>query len=592
MPNCCRRRPRQGWIGLALAFGLADAAMHSCPAQVQPELPVIRVQLQWFHQAQFAGLYVADALGFYEREGIAVDFIQGGTMIDGGETINPLTVLSLGGADVAVAWLSNALTHRRNGGDVVNIAQVFRRPATALVCWRDVGIRSPTDLRGRTIGVWNVGDQYQVAEWLRHHGVSASEVSIVPQRAEARDLIERQFDCGTVMTFNEYWTLLRSGISPAKLYIVRFADEGSGLLEDGVYATGASLADPVKRERLVRFLRASAAGWRYAQVHPEEALNITLIQAPLAVAAHQRRMLDTVLSLVEPRRQFGLLDLDAFARSVHIVGSGAGHPEGTAAAARKSWTHEIWLTAGLDGGAQRDLTPAVRHYFTQDVDSFWFYALILVGTVTFALSGFMQAVRRRYDIWGAFVLAMLPAAAGGTLRDLLIAGDRHPPFIFKDPIYITLIFAVVAIGFCISRVLSERVLDSPAFTRAMILFDTIGFASFTVVGAQVALMAGLGWYWIPFCAGLTCAGGGMLLDIVTGREPRTFQGELYEEIAVAGGLLLYVLLLLANRYEHTPWVVTGAIVTTLVVVFTTRILVVRYGIRSYRLGTPEPSSTS
>jgi NitT/TauT family transport system substrate-binding protein len=126
----------------------------------------------------------------------------------------------------------------------------------------------------------------------------------------------------------------------------------------------------------------------------------------------------------------------------------------------------------------------------------------------------------------------------------------------------------------------------------MILFDTIGFASFTVVGAQVALMAGLGWYWIPFCAGLTCAGGGMLLDIVTGREPRTFQGELYEEIAVAGGLLLYVLLLLANRYEHTPWVVTGAIVTTLVVVFTTRILVVRYGIRSYRLGTPEPSSTS
>jgi NitT/TauT family transport system substrate-binding protein len=242
----------------------------------------VRVQLQWFHQAQFAGLYVADALGFYEREGIAVDFIQGGTMIEGVDAINPLTVLSLGGADVAIAWLSNALTHRRNGGDIVNIAQVFRRPATALVCWRDAGIRSPAELRGRTIGVWNVGDQYQVAEWLRQHGVGASEVSIVPQRADARDLIERKLDCGTVMTFNEYWTLFRSGISPGKLYIVRFADEGSGLLEDGVYATGGSLADPVKRERLVRFLRASAAGWRYAREHPEEALNITLIQTPLA----------------------------------------------------------------------------------------------------------------------------------------------------------------------------------------------------------------------------------------------------------------------------------------------------------------------
>jgi uncharacterized membrane protein YeiH len=76
----------------------------------------------------------------------------------------------------------------------------------------------------------------------------------------------------------------------------------------------------------------------------------------------------------------------------------------------------------------------------------------------------------------------------------------------------------------------------------------------------------------------------MLLDIVTGREPRTFQGELYEEIAVAGGLLLFVMLLIADRHEHAEWLVTAAVVATMLAVFVARLLVVRYGIRSYRFG--------
>ena len=109
-------------------------------------------------------------------------------------------------------------------------------------------------------------------------------------------------------------------------------------------------------------------------------------------------------------------------------------------------------------------------------------------------------------------------------------------------------------------------------------------AAFTVIGAKVALLAGLSWYWAAFCAALTCAGGGMLLDIVTGREPRTFQGEPYEEIAVVGGLMLYGGLMIANQYEHEDWLVTALIAATMVLVFVLRMLVVHYGWRSYRLG--------
>ena len=86
------------------------------------------------------------------------------------------------------------------------------------------------------------------------------------------------------------------------------------------------------------------------------------------------------------------------------------------------------------------------------------------------------------------------------------------------------------------------------------------------------------------CAALTCAGGGMLLDVVTGREPRTFQGEPYEEIAVGGGLFMYGGLVFANLFEYSEWLVTLVIALTMAGVFTLRMLVIERGWRSFRLG--------
>jgi len=80
----------------------------------------------------------------------------------------------------------------------------------------------------------------------------------------------------------------------------------------------------------------------------------------------------------------------------------------------------------------------------------------------------------------------------------------------------------------------------------------------------------------------------MLLDVVTGREPRTFLGEPYEEIAVAGGLMLYLLLKLANNYEQAPWMVTATIPLTVAVVYLARMAVIVSGARSYRLGNVGP----
>ena len=567
--------------GLTVALMALVAALPA-GAGAQTERPLVRVQLHWLHQAQFAGLYVADALGFYEREGIQVEFAPGGPDVE------PLAVLEQGRADVAIGWLSGAMEAREKGADVVNIAQLFKRPATTLVCRRDAGIRRPADVKGKRIGVWNLGDQYDVAFWLRHNRLTVADVNLVPQIADAADLIERRVDCATAMTYNEYGTILASGLSPTDLFVVRFADENFGFLEDGLYSRGATLFDPVKLDHLARFLRASAAGWRHADQNRDEAVSITLNFAPLAEPARQRRMLDAVLQLAEPQRRFGFLEVRDYERSVEIVGLGRNDRKRVEAAAHGGWTHRVRDAAGLDGDVKNPLTEAVRHYLSKAVDSTWFFLLDLIGTAAFGLSGFMRARQRKYDLWGAFILTLLPAVGGGTLRDLLVGGDRHPPFIFKDPTYLHVVLGVIIVGTVLSRLLPADAADSRTFNRALAVFDTIGLATFTVIGAKVALIAGLAWYWVPICSALTCAGGGTLLDIVTGREPHTFQGEPYEEIGIAGGLFLFLCLLLANHFEHTEWIVSAAILATLAGTFTLRMLVIRYDLRSYRLGRLRP----
>lgn len=533
----------------------------------------LRLQLMWVHQAQFAGIYAAVQKGFYERERLRVE------LIEGGPGINPINVLANNGADVAVAWLPYAIDARARGRDVVNIAQIFQRPGMAIACRRDAGVQSVQDIFGKTMGVWDVGDELNVRYWLRSINIAPRRVITVEQRPNGADLIERRVPCATVMMYNEYWSVLRAGVAPSELLLVRFADTGLGFLEDGLYVNAAALRDERRREQFVRFLRATLAGWAYAKDNVDEAHAIVMAVAPKADPVHQRRMLESVLQLIGDSRKLGLLDLAAYARSIDVI---ASEDNDLIRKAGVGWSHQVWRTASPEGFLE--LSDATRYYLITVASSPWFYALDLIATAAFGFAGFMRAQQRRYDLWGALILTLLPAVAGGTLRDLLIGGDRHPPFIFKDPMYAYLVLGTVIAGVLVSRWLTPQTVGSRNFERALAIFDTVGMATFATIGAQVAIIAGLNWVWVPFCAALTCAGGGMLLDIVTGREPRTFQGEPYEEIAVVGGIIMLLGLNLADNFEHAPWMVTATIVVTLLSVFTMRMLVIHYGLRSYRLG--------
>ena len=565
------------WAVLAiLLVSLLTIGLPSLSMQ-QQQMPM-RVQLRWLPQAQFAGFYVAKDHEFFRREGLSV------SLEPGGPSVNGLQRLRDGEVDVTIAWTSDALDMRRQGAQLVNVAQLLQRPGTMLVCSAASGVKKAADLKGKRVGTWFLGDEFDVGYWLQRYGLGLDAVRLVEQKPAARDLLNGQVDCATAMSYNEFQTILQAGALQSDLFTVRFAEENSGVLEDGLYVRASDLQDPVKRDRLARFLRSLAAGWRYTARHPDEAVAITERFMDSSNTTHQKAMLREILQLMDLNKGYGLLDPATFRRSVEIVGRGSGDPEGIATAARGAWSLKAWRDSELDGPQRGPLGPAGREAFATLVTSSWFYVLDLIGTTAFGLSGFIRALQRRYDLWGCFILTLLPAVGGGILRDLLIDGMRSPPFVFQDGTYLLVVLIVLAAGSILASLLNEGAADSANFQLLLGLCDSIGLATFTIIGAQVALEADLNWWWMVICAALTCAGGGMVLDVVTGREPRTFQGEPYEEIAVIGAVVLIGGFMIADRFETLQWPVLAAMVVSWVTVFISRQLVIRHNLRSWRPG--------
>ncbi|MEM7170579.1 MAG: transporter substrate-binding domain-containing protein [Pseudomonadota bacterium] len=225
----------------------------------------------------------------------------------------------------------------------------------------------------------------------------------------------------------------------------------------------------------------------------------------------------------------------------------------------------------------------------------WFFAVDIIGTIAFALSGLLLAFRYNYDIFGAFILAALPAVGGGVVRDLIT--NRDTLAFLSSPIYLQVIMILVVGGYAAIRVtmaMRKRSLGAAAvaffgrrrdqINRLVQVSDAIGLAAFTVTGVVVALATGSSpiWLWGPLLAAITAAGGGILRDVVRSDPDVPFiKGEFYPEIAVIWGLILSFYFEHESRHLSMNDVTIG-IVVTFVGAFLTRIATIYFGIRSPR----------
>ena len=299
------------------------------------------LQTKWVTQAQFAGYYVALEKGYYDDEGLDV------TIKSGGPDIAPPQVMAGGGADILIEWMPAALASREKGLNLVNIAQPFKNSGMMLTCRKDSGISSPSDFADKTLGVWFYGNEYPFLSWMSKLNMatdgSAGGVTVLKQGWGIEPLLQKQADCVSTMTYNEYWQVIDGGLSADELVVFPYDQQGVSTLEDGLYVLEENLSDGAFVDKAARFLRASMKGWEWATNNSDAAADIVLEydMSGAQTEKHQRRMMGEINKLTA---NGGKLNVDDYQRTVDtLLGSDSdpvitGEPVG-------AWTHKVWDAA-------------------------------------------------------------------------------------------------------------------------------------------------------------------------------------------------------------------------------------------------------
>ena len=282
----------------------------------------VKLQLQWFVQAQFAGYYAAIDQGYYEAMCLDVEIVEGGV------EIVPQTQLANGEVDFALAWVPKALASREAGANIVNIAQIYQRSGTLQVSFKDKGITTPADFAGKKIGNWGFGNEYEVFAALGQAGLDpATDVELVAQNFDMVALLDGSIDAAEAMTYNEYAQVLEA-VNPetGELYtpddfnVISYEEVGVGMLQDAIWADAEKLAnDAAYKDIATRFVAASMEGWTFCRDNVQACADIVLAAGPTLGASHQLWQMNEVNKLIWPSTNgIGFIDQAAWDRTVQI----------------------------------------------------------------------------------------------------------------------------------------------------------------------------------------------------------------------------------------------------------------------------------
>ena len=213
-----------------------------------------------------------------------------------------------------------------------------------LTCRKDAGISSPVDFADKTLGVWFYGNEYPFLSWMSKLGLktdgSAGGVTVLKQGFNVDPILQGQAACVSTMSYNEYWQVIDAGLTEDDLIVFKYEDEGVSTLEDGMYVLGENLKDDAFKEKMVRFVRASMKGWKYAEGNVNEAADIVLDNdaSGAQTEKHQRRMMSEIAKLTAGSN--GALDASDYERTVQSLLNGGSDPVITKAP-EGAWTSEI-----------------------------------------------------------------------------------------------------------------------------------------------------------------------------------------------------------------------------------------------------------
>ena len=307
----------------AACGGSDDAATDTTAAAATEcaELTPVKLQLQWFTQAQFAGYYAAQDQGFYEAMCLDV------TILEGAVDIAPHVVLANGESDFAISWVSKALAGREGGANIVDIAQIFQRSGTLQVSFKDKNITSAADFAGKNIGNWGFGNEFEIFAALTKAGLDpAKDVTLVQQQFDMAGLLAGDIDAAEAMTYNEYAQVLEAInpdtgalYTPEDFNVVSYEDEGVGMLQDAIWADGSRLSDPAYVDTATKFVAASIQGWAFCRDNTQACTDIVVAKGSKLGASHQLWQMNEVNKLIWPASMgAGMIDSAAWDRTVAL----------------------------------------------------------------------------------------------------------------------------------------------------------------------------------------------------------------------------------------------------------------------------------
>lgn len=277
-------------------FLLAFFVSGRLAAEEQGQLQNITFATQWYPQAQFAGYYVANANGIYEQYGLNVTIVSGDSDVPSSQYIAQKR------ADFGSTMLPTAIQKRVQGIPLVNIGQLVKKSSQMLIAYKDSGIRTPEDFRAKRVSMWP-DYRLQPLAFFKKFGVDLGTDNIITQGYTINLFLKKGVDATSAMWYNEYHTIINSGVNRDELVTFMMADYGIDFLEDGIYCLEETLKN--KPKLASAFIQASNQGWEYAFAHPAKALDIVMKyvnEANLPTnRVHQKWMLNKMEKLIRPR---------------------------------------------------------------------------------------------------------------------------------------------------------------------------------------------------------------------------------------------------------------------------------------------------
>ncbi|MGW4460606.1 ABC transporter substrate-binding protein [Micromonospora sp. NPDC004704] len=323
MGSLSRRRLVAGLVSCAVLAGCGTADGTGSGSTAPGGRTSVKLQLQWFVQAQFAGYIAAVDRGFYQEQGLEVEIVEGGV------DIVPQTVLAQGQADFAVAWVPKALASREQGAGITDIGQIFARSGTYQVSFADRGIRTPADLKGRKVGNWGFGNEFELFAGMTKAGLDpGKDVTLVQQQFDMQALLRGDIDAAQAMSYNEYAQLLEAKdpktgqlYRPEAFTVLDWNTIGTAMLQDAVWANSERLAkDRAYQETAVKFLTGTIKGWAYCRDNPQVCRDLVVARGAKLGASHQLWQTNEVNKLIWPApKGVGLIDETAWKATVDLA---------------------------------------------------------------------------------------------------------------------------------------------------------------------------------------------------------------------------------------------------------------------------------